>query len=95
MSDGYLKCRQSMWWPANYLTKKYSALPVDSAHENKSYTFGRVSEHNVVVTCIPKGKYGLTSTISVAKDMLLTTSQGLVYKTQENALVAYKRASVL
>jgi hypothetical protein len=52
------------------LDEEYPALPVNSTHDNDSYTFGRVSQHNVVVACLPKGKYGLTSTTSAAKDML-------------------------
>lgn len=52
------------------LDEEYTALPASSAHDNNTYTFGRMSQHNVVIACLPKGKYGLTSAASVAKDML-------------------------
>lgn len=44
---------------------------LDSTDENV-YTFGRVGLHNVVIACLPKGKYGLTSAASVAKDVTRT-----------------------
>jgi nucleoside phosphorylase len=52
------------------LDEEYPALPASSAYDNNAYTFGRMSQHNVVIACLPKGKYGLTSAASVAKDML-------------------------
>ena len=52
------------------LDEEFLALPVNSVHDNNTYTFGRLSQHNVVIACLPKGKYGLTSAASVAKDML-------------------------
>lgn len=52
------------------LDEEYPALPASSVHDNNAYTFGRMSQHNVVIACLPKGKYGLTSAASVAKDML-------------------------
>jgi hypothetical protein len=45
-------------------------LPLSSRLDNNSYTFGRIGDHYVVLACLPKGKYGLTSATSVAKDML-------------------------
>ena len=38
--------------------------------DDNAYTFGRIGEHNVVVACLPKGKYGIASAATVAKDML-------------------------
>jgi nucleoside phosphorylase len=52
------------------LDEEYLALPYNSLHDNNTYTFGRMSQHNIVIACLPKGKYGLTSAASVAKDML-------------------------
>jgi nucleoside phosphorylase len=39
-----------------------------------AYTLGRIGDHNVVIACLPKGRYGLTSAASVAKDMLRSFS---------------------
>ena len=38
--------------------------------DNNAYTFGRIGEHNVVVACLPKGKYGIVSAATVAINML-------------------------
>ncbi|KAF6228649.1 hypothetical protein HO173_011765 [Letharia columbiana] len=43
-----------------------TALP----HDNNAYTFGRINDHYIVIACLPKGRYGLASAASVAKDML-------------------------
>jgi nucleoside phosphorylase len=53
-----------------FLDEEYPTLPTSSPHDNNTYTFGRIGHHNVVIACLPKGKYGLTSAASVAKDML-------------------------
>lgn len=42
-------------------------LPI---RDDNAYTFGRIGDHCVVAACLAKGKYGLTSAASVAKDML-------------------------
>ena len=52
------------------LDEEYPALPVNSAHDDNTYTFGRISQHNIVIACLTKGKYGVTSAASVAKDIL-------------------------
>jgi nucleoside phosphorylase len=52
-----------------FLDEEYPTLPTSSPHDNNTYTFGRIGYHNVVIACLPKGKYGLTSAASVAKDM--------------------------
>ena len=52
------------------LDEEHPPLPVSSPHDNNTYTFGRIGHHNIVIACLPKGKYGLTSAASVAKDML-------------------------
>jgi nucleoside phosphorylase len=51
------------------LDEEYPPLP-SYPYDDNIYTFGRISHHNVVIACLPKGKYGLTSAASVAKDML-------------------------
>lgn len=42
----------------------------DSDSDSNAYTFGSIGDHNVVVACLPKGKYGIASAATVAKDML-------------------------
>ena len=52
------------------LDKKYPTLPNNLPYgDDNIYTFGRIGHHKVVIACLPKGKYGLTSAASVAKDM--------------------------
>jgi nucleoside phosphorylase len=53
-----------------FLDEEYPTLPASSPHDSNSYTYGRIGGHNVVIACLPKGKYGTTSAASVAKDML-------------------------
>ena len=52
-----------------FLDEEYPAPATSPLHDN-TYTFGRIGHHNVVITCLPKGEYGLTSAASVARDML-------------------------
>jgi hypothetical protein len=51
------------------LDEEYSSPPAGLPNDNNVYTFGRIGEHHIVLACLPKGKYGLTSATSVAKDM--------------------------
>ncbi|KIW64874.1 hypothetical protein PV04_07178 [Phialophora macrospora] len=51
------------------LDEEYPPLASTSQHDNNTYTFGRMNKHNVVIACLPKGKYGISSAASVAKDM--------------------------
>jgi nucleoside phosphorylase len=53
-----------------FLDEEHSTQPSSSPHDNNTYTFGRIGQHYVVIACLPKGKYGLTSATAVAKDML-------------------------
>ncbi|KIX01605.1 uncharacterized protein Z518_09331 [Rhinocladiella mackenziei CBS 650.93] len=41
-------------------------------HDNNSYVLGRMSQHNVVIACLPAGIYGTNAAATVAKDMLRT-----------------------
>lgn len=52
------------------LDEEYPPLPSVSCHDNNAYTLGRVDDHDVVVACLPKGRYGIASAATVAKDML-------------------------
>jgi nucleoside phosphorylase len=38
--------------------------------DENSYTFGRIGHHNIVVACMPAGKYGNNSTATVTRNML-------------------------
>jgi nucleoside phosphorylase len=53
-----------------FLDEEHPPLPSKSPHDSNAYTLGRLGEHNVVIAGLPKGKYGLTSAATVAKDML-------------------------
>jgi hypothetical protein len=52
------------------LDEEYPILLTSPPHDDNVYTLGRIGHHNVVIACLPKGKYGLTSATSAAKDML-------------------------
>jgi len=52
------------------LDEEFPEAPQVSPGDDNLYTCGRIGRHNVVMACLSKGKYGLTSAASVAKDML-------------------------
>ena len=52
------------------LDEEHPRLPADSSHDGNAYTLGRIGDHNIVIACLPKGRYGIASAASVAKDML-------------------------
>lgn len=52
------------------LDEEYDVQDLDYRHDENTYTFGRIGQHKVVISCLPKGRYGLTSAASVARDML-------------------------
>lgn len=41
-----------------------------SANDTNSYTLGKISNHNVVIACLPDGVYGISSATNVATNML-------------------------
>ncbi|CAF9905322.1 MAG: hypothetical protein GOMPHAMPRED_003115 [Gomphillus americanus] len=50
--------------------KRADEIPrVDTTRDHNIYTFGRIHEHNVVIACLPDGRYGLTSAAIVAERM--------------------------
>lgn len=53
------------------LEETHPELPQPSSDHN-SYTLGRVSGHNVVITCLPVGGYGTTSATAVISHMQST-----------------------
>lgn len=52
------------------LDEEFPDMETTLDEDDNTYTCGRIGAHTVVVACLPKGKYGLTSAASVAKDML-------------------------
>ncbi|EPS35673.1 hypothetical protein H072_10925 [Dactylellina haptotyla CBS 200.50] len=50
------------------LDHTYKALP-SPANDNNTYTLGAIGEHNVVITCLPKGKAGTNQAAAVAAQM--------------------------
>ena len=43
--------------------------PNINTQDSNLYTFGRIHEHNVVIVCLPKGRYGVTPAALVAERM--------------------------
>ena len=41
-----------------------------SRNDNNIYRLGKVGEHNVVISVLPRGEYGISSATAVAKDMV-------------------------
>jgi hypothetical protein len=54
------------------LDEEHPALTLVSIHDDNAYTFGRIGDHNIVVACLPQGRYGLISTASVTKNTVRT-----------------------
>ena len=53
------------------LDEEYPSLEQDPGDTN-IYTFGRIGPHNVVIACLPAGRYGTVSATGVTKDLLRT-----------------------
>ncbi|KAM0261986.1 hypothetical protein ACHAQJ_001992 [Trichoderma viride] len=51
------------------LDSKHDLLSIPSGDDN-SYTLGSIGKHNIIIACLPKGKYGTTSAAVVATQML-------------------------
>ncbi|KAJ6438027.1 hypothetical protein O9K51_09449 [Purpureocillium lavendulum] len=39
-------------------------------HDNNTYVLGHINKHNVVIGCLPGGRYGTNSAATVARDMV-------------------------
>jgi nucleoside phosphorylase len=52
------------------LDQEHPLLPKASLLDNNTYTLGSIGNHNIVIASLPKGKYGIASAATVAKDML-------------------------
>jgi nucleoside phosphorylase len=53
------------------LEEEHPSLP-QPRHDQNSYTFGRIGKHNIVIACLPSGKYGTTSAANVAINLART-----------------------
>ncbi|KAF4806885.1 Ankyrin-1 [Colletotrichum siamense] len=54
-----------------FLDEEHDAEGISAAvHDNNSYAFGRIGQHNVVIAVLPDGEYGTTSAATVARDMV-------------------------
>lgn len=52
------------------LDDEFDGPEMAEVNDNNTYAFGSVSGHNVVVGCLPHGRYGTSSAASVARDMV-------------------------
>jgi nucleoside phosphorylase len=52
------------------LDDEFDSPDTAEANDNNTYVFGRVDRHNVVVGCLPHGRYGTSSAASVANHMI-------------------------
>ncbi|KAJ4017461.1 hypothetical protein NW761_015121 [Fusarium oxysporum] len=52
------------------LDDEFEGSETSDANDNNTYAFGRISEHNVVIGCLPDGRYGISSAAVVARDMV-------------------------
>ncbi|KAH7118969.1 hypothetical protein B0J11DRAFT_492734 [Dendryphion nanum] len=53
-----------------FLDEKHSSPEWLPKNDENDYTLGKFGEHNVVVTVLPAGEYGIASAASAARDML-------------------------
>jgi nucleoside phosphorylase len=52
-----------------FLDKEHERLKCGSTNDNNIYTLGEMGAHNVVITQLPKGEYGIAAAARVARDM--------------------------
>jgi hypothetical protein len=52
------------------LDDEFDGPEASEANDNNTYVFGPIGGHNVVIGCLPDGRYGTSSAASVAKDMV-------------------------
>ena len=48
------------------LDEKHEQVKIALKNDNNAYRFGRIGDHNVVIACLSKGKYGIASAATVA-----------------------------
>lgn len=52
------------------LDEELDGPETSEANDNNTYVFGRTRDHNVVIGCLPNGRYGTNSAAVVARDMV-------------------------
>ncbi|KAH7159361.1 nucleoside phosphorylase domain-containing protein, partial [Fusarium sp. MPI-SDFR-AT-0072] len=52
------------------LDEEFEGPETSDINDNSTYVFGRVHEHNVVIGCLPGGRYGISSAAVVCRDMV-------------------------
>ena len=52
------------------LDDEFVGPETNEVNDNNTYVFGYVKGHNVVIGCMPAGRYGTSSSASVARDMV-------------------------
>lgn len=52
------------------LDDEFDGPETNEVNDNNTYVFGRTGGHNVVIGCLPDGRYGTNSAASVARDMV-------------------------
>ncbi|KAJ6437561.1 alpha-1,2-mannosidase subfamily [Purpureocillium lavendulum] len=52
------------------LDVEYDGPETTNEHDNNTYVFGRISKHNVIIGCLPGGRYGTNSAATVVRDMV-------------------------
>jgi nucleoside phosphorylase len=55
-----------------FLDREHENLEYGPANDNNIYTLGEMGKHNVVITQLPKGEYGIAAAASTARDMVRT-----------------------
>lgn len=68
------------WISALPLEKTAAIAMLDASHaslpqpksDNNTYHLGEIGDHNIVIACLPSGRYGLTSAAVVSQQMLAT-----------------------
>ncbi|KAI8242562.1 Serine/threonine-protein phosphatase 6 regulatory ankyrin repeat subunit B [Colletotrichum sp. SAR 10_96] len=55
-----------------FLDEEHEKLKSNPANDSNAYTLGRIGEHNVVLTVLPKWEYGTTTAATVANNMART-----------------------
>lgn len=57
------------------LDEEDQPLPSQHSQDFNSYVLGRMSQHNVVIACLPAGVYGTTTAATVSQNMLRTFTE--------------------
>ncbi|CAG8890218.1 unnamed protein product [Penicillium egyptiacum] len=70
-SVGWISAIKPEYVAAEVFLDETHDRPTDiSPDDTNDYTYGRIGKHNVVISALPKGEYGISSATGVAKDMI-------------------------